>query len=120
MITDLLLKIKKLPQTNLGIEHHFSKGIYAKEMHLPKGHIAISHKHTYSHLSILAKGIVVVKTDEYENFYIAPTCIEIKEGILHSIEALEDTTWYCIHATDICDPEKIDEIILEEKPSCHG
>ena len=46
-------------------KHHFSNGLYAKEMNMPSGYIAYSHSHEYSHLSILAKGRVIVKTEAY-------------------------------------------------------
>jgi hypothetical protein len=42
--------------------HNFSDGLYAKEMLLPKGTFAVQHKHTYDHLSILAKGKVQMQT----------------------------------------------------------
>jgi quercetin dioxygenase-like cupin family protein len=95
--------------------HHFSDGLYAKEMTIPKGFIAGTHAHTYSHLSILAKGKVVVRTDFEEKEYSAPACIEIKSGILHTIEALEDSQWFCIHATDETDVSKVDEVLIQRK-----
>lgn len=104
-----------LPQTDLGIVHHFSDGLYAKQMRLPKGHIAVSHKHHYSHLSILSMGKACVKTDETNQIFFAPACIEIKSGIQHSIEALEDIVWFCIHATDAADPNMIDQVLIKEK-----
>lgn len=102
-------EIKALPQTDVGIKHHFSDSVYAKEMHLPAGHIAITHKHTYSHLSVLAEGKVIVETTKGTVFYTAPNCIEILKGVEHQITAIEDVTWYCIHATDLTDPDEIDK-----------
>lgn len=99
---------------DLGIVHHFSSGVYAKQMHLPKGHMAFSHSHKYDHLSILAKGKVVVLTDDTEHVYTAPTAVTIKEGINHSITALEDAVWFCIHATEETDPEKVDEVVINK------
>jgi hypothetical protein len=31
------------------------------------------------------------------------------------IEALEDAVWFCIHATDETDPEKVDKVLIERK-----
>lgn len=95
------------------IAHHFSDGLYAKRMVIPKGYEAGQHAHKYSHLSILAKGRVVVKTDASKKEYAAPACIEIKSGVHHTIEALEDSEWYCIHATEETDAEKIDQVLIE-------
>ena len=101
-------------QTDLNTKHHFSDNIYAKEMHLPAGHVAVSHKHKYSHLSVLAAGRCMVYTDESMMEYTAPACIEIKAGVEHQIEAAEDVTWFCIHATSETDPEKIDRVVIKD------
>ncbi|WP_458763673.1 hypothetical protein [Cupriavidus basilensis] len=113
MIADRLRELEKLDQTDLQTVHHFSDGMYAKEMRLPKGHMAVSHKHTYSHLSILAAGAAVVETDEGSRIYRAPACIEIKAGMHHQITALEDVTWFCVHATDETDPETVDRVLIQ-------
>ena len=102
-------------ECDLGTVHHFSDGLYAKEMHIPKGYVAGSHAHSYSHLSILSKGEVLVKTDDFTKKFTAPACIEIKAGIHHMIEALEDAAWFCVHATDETDISKVDEILIQEK-----
>ena len=99
-------------ECDLGTIHHFSDGLYAKQMNLPKGYEAISHSHAYSHFSVLAKGKVIVMTDEDNFKFEAPACIEIKAGIHHKIVALEDATWFCIHATDETDIDKIDEVLI--------
>ena len=102
-------------ECDLGTVHHFSDGLYAKEMHIPKDFAALSHAHKYSHLSILSKGKVIVKTDDFVKEFTAPACIEIKAGINHMIEALEDAAWFCIHATDETDVSKVDEVLIQEK-----
>jgi len=96
------------PQT----KHNFSDGLYAKEMIMPAGYVAYSHSHAYSHLSILAKGRVIVKTDDYNREYVAPACINIEANTHHQIESLEDCVWFCIHATDETDIDKIDEVLI--------
>jgi len=94
------------------VKHHFSDGVYAKQMHIPKGFTATIHVHNYTHLSILAKGEVIVSTDENARIYKAPACIEIGAGVYHSVEALEDSAWFCIHQTDEKDTDKIDAVLL--------
>lgn len=93
-----------------GTIHHFSSGVYAKEMHLAWGTKATSHKHLYDHFSILAKGKVIVN----DQIFCAPACIEIKAGQEHEITALEDSVWFCIHATDVTDIEKIDDVLIQK------
>lgn len=95
--------------------HHFSDGLYAKEMHIPEGYSAVQHKHTYNHLSILAKGKVIVMFDDHWQTYEAPACIEIKKGINHAITALEDSVWFCVHHTFETDESKVDEVIIKKE-----
>jgi quercetin dioxygenase-like cupin family protein len=82
------------------LHHHFAEGLYAKEYMLPKGYAIPQHAHTYSHLSILAKGEVVLDVDGVQKFYKAPACIEIAANKIHVIVTQTDTIWYCIHATE--------------------
>ena len=99
-------------EVDLGTQHHFSSGVYAKQMMLPKGYFALSHAHSYDHLSILASGKVIVKTDKGEQVFTAPACLTIEKGLNHSITALEDAHWFCIHATEETNPDKVDEVLI--------
>jgi len=110
---DIFKQLEGTFEADLGTVHHFSDGLYAKQMHIPKGFIAGQHMHKYSHLSILAKGVAVVRTDDGEKSYSAPACIDIKSGLHHSIEALEDCVWFCIHATNETDESKVDEVLIK-------
>lgn len=98
-----------------GIVHHFSDGVYAKQAKLPAGSEVLQHKHSYSHLSILAAGRVIVSAEGQEDTeYVGPACIEIRAGVHHSIRAIEDSVWFCIHATDETDPDKVDEVLISK------
>ena len=97
-----------------GVIHHFSDGLYAKQMHLPKGYVAGMHAHNYSHLSVLGQGKVIVKAGDSESIYTAPACINMPAQVIHSIIALEDATWFCIHATEETDVNKVDEVLIHK------
>lgn len=117
-MTTVLEQFEQLQGTfevDLGTQHHFSSGVYAKQMMLPKGYFAVSHAHEYDHLSILASGKVVVKTDNGEETFTAPACLTIKKHLHHSITALEDAHWFCIHSTDETDSDKVDEVLIMKK-----
>lgn len=100
------------------VKHHFSSGVYAKEMRLPAGGVIVSHKHKHDHLSILASGRVLVEVNgptlEMMSEFTAPVCIEILAGHHHKITAIEESAWFCIHATAITDAEQIDEALIDE------
>lgn len=97
------------------ITHHFSDGLYAKEMAFEAGQAILKHTHDYSHLSILAKGKVAVLRGDEIDIVDAPACIEIKSGLTHGVKAITDCVWYCVHATDEKDPSKVDEVLIKGK-----
>lgn len=98
-------------EVDLQVQHHFSSGVYAKEMHIPAGCTVGSHAHAFDHLSLLASGSVIVHTDDFTKTFAAPACITIAAGVHHEITALTDTVWYCIHATNETDPALVDKAL---------
>jgi len=96
------------------IQHHFGGGVYAKETRIPAGYLAVQHKHRHDHLSVLASGAVEVIVDGESTEYTAPACLTIAAGKEHSVLALTDVVWYCIHATDCTDIEAVDDVLIEE------
>lgn len=78
-------------------------GVSVKYTPLKKGLTVIQHKHAYPHLSILVSGIVIVRNDD-ETFRLDATkgpkhCV-ISAGKYHSVEALTDAVWLCVHHED--------------------
>lgn len=95
------------------VTHHFAGGTYVKESHIPKGIILGQHSHDHDHLSSLSKGKVIVTEDGVPRVVRAPAVMTIKAGVQHMVEALEDSVWLCIWATDETDPQKVDASVLE-------
>ncbi len=98
----------------MGIEHYFSHGLYAKKMQIPAGYKAVSHRHNHPHLSVLAAGRVIVDVEGEMTHCKAGDCIEIAAGLAHEITAVEDSIWFCIHATEETDSEKVDAVLIQE------
>jgi mannose-6-phosphate isomerase-like protein (cupin superfamily) len=95
------------------INHHFSAGVYAKETRIPEGYVLVQHAHKHDHLSILASGSVELLVDGIRSIIEAPACLSIAAGKHHGIKSLTDVVWYCIHATNCIDEDKIDEVLIE-------
>ena len=101
------------------IHHHFvgqdqNKGVYAKELEIPAGWVLESHKHSYDHLSILCSGLVAVTIDGVRSIHQGPTALVIKAGQNHTLRAVTNAVWFCIHPTNETDADKVDEVILRE------
>lgn len=104
--------IEQVINKDVEIEHYFAGGVYAKQMRIAKNCKIPTHRHVYDHLSVLAQGRVRVTVSKITQEYTAPAAIEIKKDLVHTIEALEDTVWYCIHASEETDPESANNKII--------
>lgn len=84
------------------IEFIETSSLTAKQMMVPAGQAVGKHIHSYDHVSILAKGKVIVHTVtggiKESELHDGPTCLVIKAGVQHEIIAITDTAWFCIHA----------------------
>ncbi|GAC1609424.1 MAG: hypothetical protein NVS3B3_15980 [Aquirhabdus sp.] len=92
--------MKLVPQEEIAVVHHESDGMYTKEIHIPAGIAMGKEMHAYSHLSILGKGSIKLIRDDTEVELSAPQCLHIKAGVWHTVIAVTDTVWYCVHATN--------------------
>lgn len=98
----------------LQTKHHFCEGVYAKQLRIPAGHYATSHKHAYSHMSILAQGCILLVVDGKITQRTAPAVIEIAANSEHCVHALTDVVWFCIHPTEETDASKVDDVLIKK------
>ena len=94
------------------VKHHFGGGVYAKETIIPADKWLVQHTHKHDHLSVLAQGSVELIIDGEKSVVYAPACLTIQAGKHHGIRSLTDVVWYCVHATDCVDENKVDEVII--------
>lgn len=97
------------------ITHHFGGGVYAKETRIPAGYVLGKHTHTFDHLSILASGVVQLTVDGESRSITGPACVVIEADKTHELKAVTNTVWYCVHATDCDDADKIDEVLIAQE-----
>lgn len=119
-------------QVTLETKHHFAKGIYARELFIPKGTLLTGKIHLGEYLNIVSKGDISVMTEHGMMRIQAPYTIISKPGTKRMGYAHEDTVWTTIHATNETDLEKLEkelvvstheqylEFINERKSLCHG
>lgn len=106
-------RIAAAPQIELEVLHHFSKGLYAREMHIPKGVILAGEIHRFQNLNILSKGRISLFTEHEGQVTLeAPCTIVSRPGVKRIGYAHEDVVWTTIHATTETDVEKIKEEVI--------
>lgn len=105
--------IRSAPQTDIPVTHHFAnagtkRGLYAREILIPKGTVLTGKIHKYEQINILSKGDISVLTEEGIKRVKAPFTIVSPAGTKRIAYAHEDTVWTTIHATDDTDLERIE------------
>lgn len=97
------------------IEHHFGddgSGVYIKETVIPAGRELHMHTHTFTHKSVLCKGVVRVTAGDVMRTVEAPAILTVEQGIPHKVESVTDAVWLCVHASTETDLERIDHAIV--------
>jgi|CXWL01.1.fsa_nt_gi hypothetical protein len=111
-ISELELKILEYPQLDIKVTHHFSKGVYAREMFMPKGTLLVGKIHKFKNLNIMSQGdIAILSIDGVERIK-APYTLVASPGAKRVFYAHEDTIWTCIHGTEDIDLEKIEDMFI--------
>jgi hypothetical protein len=80
------------------INHVLSDGVYIKAFIVPKGLQFYTKRFPDNHISILAKGSVIVDNGNEKIKVAAPMNVKIDAMTRYKIITLEDSVWYCVHA----------------------
>ena len=100
--------VEAIPQVEFPIKHYFSKGVYAREMFLPKGHFCVGKIHKHENLMILSQGDVSIRSIEGSQRIKAPYTAVSPAGVKRVLYAHEDSILTVMHGTDETDLEKIE------------
>jgi hypothetical protein len=88
------------------IKHIFGPGVYIKAFFVPKGIAVITKAFREDHITILAKGSVIVEDPNGKCIkYIAPAHTVFQEDTRYRCTCVEDAVWYCIHPTNETDQD---------------
>lgn len=104
--------LKEYPQLELKVIHHFSKGVYARELHIPAGTILTGEIHKFENLNILSKGCIQVLTENGMQEVEAPFTVVSPAGTKRVARALTDCVWTTIHGTELKDVNEIKQIFI--------
>jgi len=116
-ILALQCELEKLPPVEIVTKHYFSKGLYAREIFIPKGTVLVGKIHKYLSLNILSQGDITILTEFGARRVSAPYTVVSPPLTKRVGYAHEDTVWTTVHATDETDLEKIeDELICPTFP----
>lgn len=99
------------------VTHHFTPGLYAREIFMPEGLIITSETHKTEHPFVVSQGRVIVynEADDTTMIVQAPHFGVTKPGTRRLLIIVQDCVWTTFHATLHTDVSKIEEEILEPR-----
>jgi quercetin dioxygenase-like cupin family protein len=104
--------ISSVEQVPLPLTHHFSPGIYMREILMPKGAFVIGHEHKTQHLNVVLSGSARVMIEGKIYDMKAPCVLESGPGVQKIAYIEEDMRWATVHPNP---DEERDIVKLEER-----
>jgi hypothetical protein len=103
-----------LTAADFPLVHHLAPGLYARELHVPKGMLIIGKIHKHPCISILSKGDLSVLIGEDIVRVKAPYASVSPAGIKRIAYIHDDIVWTTVHATTETDIEKLEHDLVAE------
>lgn len=109
---------RELTPVELRIVHHFSKGVYAREMHIPAGVTLTGKVHKHENLNIMSRGrMMIFMEDGTTKLVEAPYTVVSPPGTRRAAHALTAVVWTTIHGTDLTDVAEIEAEFVAKSPA---
>lgn len=106
--------MKTLPQVEMPVKHHFSQGVYGRELFIQKDTILTGKIHKYPQLNVLMSGDISVLTEDGVKRVKPPFLVVSPAGTKRIAYAHEDTIWLTVHGTEENDLEKIEQHFIAQ------
>lgn len=111
------LIMQEEPQVECPLVHTFTKGLYSRQINMPKDSYIISKVHKTQHQFVVSQGVVDVYNvvDGTCERLIAPYSGVTEPGTRRLLYTCEDTIWTTYHPTDKTTVEEVEEDIIEKR-----
>ena len=97
---------------DLKVTHHFSDGVYAREIFLPEDTVVIGKIHKTKSLNIISAGCGFVYTALRRFEFEAPYTFESFEGEQKIVYSITDVVWTSIHPTNKNKVEDVEKEVI--------
>lgn len=108
---------RRMEQTDCPVKHHFSPGLYLREIFMPAGTVVIGRVHKTEHFNILVQGACYIVHDDFTREELrAPMVFVSKAGVQKALYITEDMIWMTTHVSEETDLSKLEELLVDPKP----
>ena len=104
-----------MEQVEVPVTHHFSDGIYGREIFLRRGTLFTGRIHKQNDLSVCLSGICEILTPDGWKRCEAGDITISRKGVKPIARAVEDTRWLTNHATTLTDLDEIEAALFEDE-----
>lgn len=106
--------MRKRPTIEIPVRHYFATGLYAREITIPAGAVAVGKIHKTQHINVLSKGSVTMLTSAGSCYVEAPYTWVVEPGKKAAAYAHVETVWtsFCVNPTDERDIEKLETALI--------
>jgi len=99
--------VRDLAPVEMPVEHHFSHGVYGRELRIPAGTVLTGDIHKFDNLNVLLEGELLVLTDQGVKHVKAGHVEVSPPGTKRAAYALTDARWLTVHGTHKTDVDDI-------------
>jgi len=107
-------EMRKHEPVEIPVKHHFSQGVYAREITIPAGTLLTGKIHKFEQLNILSAGEISVLTEDGIKRVSAPFTVVSPPGTKRIAYAHTECVWTTIHGTTETDLEKIESHFIAQ------
>jgi hypothetical protein len=116
-IGSLIDTMRKMEQIECPVTHHFSPGLYLREIFMPAGTAVVGRIHKTEHFNILVKGRCLIVHDDFRREELcAPMVFVSKAGVQKALYILEDMIWMTTHVSEETDLATLETLLVDPKP----
>ncbi len=101
--------LANVEQVEMPVTHRFSKGVYCRELFIPKDTVLTGRIHKYSQINVLLSGDISVLTESGIQRLRSPVVFESPAGAKRAGYAHEDTTWLTICGTESVNVDALED-----------
>jgi quercetin dioxygenase-like cupin family protein len=98
----------ELPPVECPVFHHFSPGVYAREMRVPAGAVVVGKIHKFENMLMMTQGEATFVGGDQPQRVRAPFIWVTPPGIQRAAYAHEDCIFVSVHGTDKRDINEIE------------
>lgn len=107
--------MRELPQFTEELFHHFCRGVYARQMNVPKGVVLVGKTHKYDCINFIMRGEVEVVSPEGKTRIKAPEIFVSPARTKRAMVVIEDLTWVTVHASNETDIDLLEMELIEDE-----